>query len=136
MHISSTKTLKSMFSLSALQTFHWNKLSELCCKIMIQAVAMEISIPELNKIVPQFCALHALYYTKTKKSFVSQRLGPVAHDCGTPKIEKNNENGCCCCCNNIIILTKGVGHIALVILFKYNMFQFKSEFGSWIAING
>ena len=60
----------------------------------------------------------------------------MAHDYGTPKIEKNNENGCCYCCNNIINLTKGVGHIALVILFKYDMFQFKSEFGSWIAMKG
>jgi len=70
----------------------------------------------------KFCSLHI--------------EGPAAWDCGATKIEKNSENGCCCCCNNIIILTKGVGHIALVILFKYNMFQFKSEFGSWIAING
>lgn len=99
-------------------------------------------MPELNKIALQFCAHLALYlvlghiFLQNIKLFLLRTQGLVAQDCRATKIEKNSENGCCCCCNNIIILTKGVGHIALVILFKYNMFQFKSEFGSWIAVDG
>jgi len=139
MHISLAKTLKSMFS--TLLTFHRIYLSELCCKIMIQVVAVEMLMPELNKIASHFCAWCAQVCAFASTLLYENLSFPLHAKAGGAKLRcyknwKKSENGCCCCCCNIIILTKGVGHIALVILFKYNMFQFKSEFGSWIAING